>query len=352
MTAAVNLFICAGQLMAVGIGNTRFAIMTPASYRVLFAAQWAFPVFVLACIPLMPESPWYLVRKQQLDDARKSLVRLHRKNVDIDQLLGDVSLAAAAEMNLAEGGKGVSYADCFRGINARRTRIVCGMFVIQQFTGIAFYAQALYFLGITGLDIKLTFQLALAGFGAGLVGNVASWFIMDYVGRRTLLLVGIVINGLLLMAVGIAGSVPASSGALFFIGFAMNFAQLFYAPTVGAVTWTVSAETSSTRMRAKTQGLATVTNAVVSWIMNFVTPYLINSDEANLGGKAGFLWLGLCVLGFGWVWMDVPEFKGRDFVEIDYLFETRTPARQFKRAQVPAASQMADKLECDATARD
>ncbi|KAH6687958.1 general substrate transporter [Plectosphaerella plurivora] len=345
MTAAVNLFICAGQLTAIGIGNTRFAIMGPASYRVLFAAQWAFPVFVLACVPLMPESPWYLVRKQRHDDARKSLVRLHRNGVDVEELLSAVDLAVAAELNLAEGAKGVSYADCFRGTNARRTRIVCGMFVIQQFTGIGFYAQALYFLGITGLDIKLTFQLALAGFGAGLVGNVASWFIMDYVGRRRLLLAGIIINGLLLMAVGIAGSVPPTKGALYFIGFAMNFAQLFYAPTVGAVSWAVSAETSSTRMRAKTQGLATVTNALASWLMNFVTPYLINTDEANLGGKAGFFWLGLCVLGFGWVWLDVPELKGRDFVEIDYLFETKTPARQFRHAQVPTAGQIADKLD-------
>jgi MFS transporter, SP family, general alpha glucoside:H+ symporter len=133
--------------------------------------------------------------------------------------------------------------------------------------------------------------------------------------------------------------------ALYFIGLAMNFAPLFYAPTVGAVTWAVSAETSSTRMRAKTQGLGTVTNALASWLMNFVTPYLINTDEADLGGKAGFLWLGLCVLGFGWVWMDVPEFKGREFAEIDYLFETRMPARGFRHAQVPTASQMAEKLD-------
>ncbi|KAM0287400.1 hypothetical protein ACHAQH_000350 [Verticillium albo-atrum] len=350
MTAAVNLFVCAGQLTAIGIGNTRFGIISKNSYKVLFAAQWAFPVFVLAFTTILPESPWHLIRKDQPEAARKSLTRLHRKGVDVDQLMREISAAVTAEQALSATQKGTSYIDCFRGTDARRTRIACGMFVIQQFTGIAFYAQALYFLGITGLKVALTFQLALAGFGAGLVGNIASWFVMDHVGRRTLLLAGVVINGLLLMAVGVAGAVGGMA-SLYFIAFAMNFAQLFYAPTVGAITWAISAEVSSTRMRAKTQSLATMTNAISSWIMGFITPYLINNDQANLGGKAGFVWFGLSLIGLVWVWIDVPEFKGRDFAAIDFLFEEKTPARQFKRAQVPSSAQIADKLVEDIVAK-
>ena len=76
--------------------------------------------------------------------------------------------------------------ECLRGTNFRRTRIVCGMFVTQQFTGIAFYAQALYFLGISGLPIALTFQLALGGFAVAMAGNIVSWFIMNYVGKQVL----------------------------------------------------------------------------------------------------------------------------------------------------------------------
>lgn len=333
LTAAVNLFINAGQIAAIGIGNTRFTIISPASYKVLFAAQWAFPAFILGFACIMPESPWYLARKNKMEQAKRSLVRLHNADYDAESSLAEITAAIEAERQLSEVQQSASYANCFRGTNFRRTRIVCGMFFIQQFTGIAFYAQALYFLGISGLPIALTFQLALGGFGVAMVGNIASWFIMDFVGRRRLLLTGVILNALLLVSVGVAGCFT-SMAALYYIGYVMNFAHLFYAPTVGAVTWTLSAEVSSIQMRARTQSLATISNALVSWAMNFITPYLINTDSANLGGKAAFVWGALSILSFVWVWFEVPEVKDRSFAALDYLFEQVTPTRKFKSTHV------------------
>lgn len=91
---------------------------------------------------------------------------------------------------------------------------------------------------------------------------------------------GIVLNILCLMSVGVAGCFT-SMAALYYVGYVMNFAQIFYAPTVGAVSWTISAEVSSINVRAKTQSLAIGTNAVVSWVLNFIAPYLINNDEGE-----------------------------------------------------------------------
>lgn len=183
LTAAVNLFINTGQMAAIGIGNTRFPIMTPASYKVLFAAQWAFPAFLILFAFVMPESPWYLARKNKMEEAKRSLIRLHSATYDVTASLAEITAAIEAEKRVASVQQSVSYIDCFRTTNFRRTRIVCGMFVVQQFTGIAFYAQALYFLGISGLPIALTFKLALGGFGVAMAGNIASWFIMDYIGK-------------------------------------------------------------------------------------------------------------------------------------------------------------------------
>lgn len=99
-------------------------------------------------------------------------------------------------------------------------------------------------------------------------------------GRRKLILVGIVLNGLVLMSTGVAGCFT-STAALYFIGYVMNFAQAVYAPTIGAASWVICAEVSSLELRAHTQSLATITNAVTSWILNFVTPYLINTDDGK-----------------------------------------------------------------------
>jgi MFS family permease len=101
-----------------------------------------------------------------------------------------------------------------------------------------------------------------------------------FAGRRPLLLTGILLNGLCLMSVGVAGCFNTMA-ALYYIGYVMNFAQIFYAPTIGAVSWTISAEVSSVKARAKTQSLAIGTNALVSWAMNFIAPYLINTDEGK-----------------------------------------------------------------------
>jgi SP family general alpha glucoside:H+ symporter-like MFS transporter len=183
LTAAVNLFINAGQLTAIAIGNTRYAILTPASYKVIFAAQWAFPCLIALVAILMPESPWYLCRKGHFEQAKKSLQRLHLESTDKDLIMEDIRISIAAENAIAEIQKDTTYWDCFRDTNWRRTRISCGMFAVQQFTGIAFYSQSLYFLGISGLPTALTYQLALGGFGVAMFGNIVSWFIMNYIGN-------------------------------------------------------------------------------------------------------------------------------------------------------------------------
>ncbi|KAL6233335.1 major facilitator superfamily domain-containing protein [Aspergillus navahoensis] len=291
LIATTSFFISAGQMTAIGIGNTRFAIMTPSAYKVVFAAQWAFPGAILLFLLILPESPRAPVHQS------------------------------------------TSYADCFRGPNWRRTRIACSMFLVQQFSGIALYAQALYFLGISGFNVQLSFQLALGGFGAGLLGNVLSWVAMGYIGRRPMLFTGTLINLAILLTVGIAGLFSAQRAAMLYIAIMINFVQLVYAPTIGAVSWSISGEISSVALRAKTQSLCTLTNALANWLFNFITPYLINSDQANLGAKAAFVWAALTAIAAGWVWFEVPETKDLSFAEMDRAFGDRVPTRRFPRAK-------------------
>jgi SP family general alpha glucoside:H+ symporter-like MFS transporter len=46
--------------------------------------QWMWPVPLLIGIALAPESPWWLVRKGRVDDAKKSLLRLTSLNKETD----------------------------------------------------------------------------------------------------------------------------------------------------------------------------------------------------------------------------------------------------------------------------
>ncbi|KAL5049073.1 general substrate transporter [Aspergillus fruticulosus] len=318
LIATVSFFISAGQMTAIGIGNTRFASMTPSAYKVVFATQWAFPGAILLFLIILPESPRYLVRKNRLDTVEKSLKALHAPEYNITAATAAISalryemLAEAKDtaISSASAHQSVSYLDCFRGPNWRRTRIACRMFLIQQFSGIALYARALYFLGISGFSLQLSFQLALGGFGAGLLGNAISWFATAYIGRRPMLFTGTLINLAALLTVGIAGIFSTSKAAMLHIAIMINFVQLVYAPTIGAVSWCIGGEISSVALRED-------------------APYLINSDQADMGAKAAFVWAALTAIAAVWVWFEVPETKDLWFAELDRRFGDHVPRGGF-----------------------
>ncbi|KAL4733484.1 hypothetical protein BDV11DRAFT_175653 [Aspergillus similis] len=260
-----------------------------------------------------PECPRYLVRKNRLEATERSLKALHTSQQSISAAISTLHqeiLAEATETaipNAHAHQQSASYLNCFRGTNWRRTRIACSMFLIQQLSGIALYAQALYFLGIRGFSMQPSFQLALGGFGAGVLGNVLSWLAMKYIGRRPMLFTGTLINLAILLAVGVAGVFSTRKAAMLYIANMINFVQLIYAPTIGAVSWSISGEISSVALRAKSQSLYTLTNAVTNWLFNFITPYLINSGQADLGDNAAVVWAALTSIAAVWVWFEVPE---------------------------------------------
>lgn len=62
----------------------------------------------------------------------------------------------------------------------------------------------------------------------------------------------------------------------------------------------------------------------------YTTPYLLSTPGANLGPKLGYIWAGFAFVGAIWVWLCMPELKGRSLEEVDELFATKLPAWKFK----------------------
>ena len=109
---------------------------------------------------------------------------------------------------------------------------------------------------------------------------------------------------------------------------------MFIVTFCGVVVWpasfAVAGETSSLRLRAKTQGVGTVACDIASIVFSFVLPYVYNKDAGDLGAKTGFLFFAICTITAALAWWSIPEMKGRTSVEIDYMFKLRLPARKFK----------------------
>lgn len=86
----------------------------------------------------------------------------------------------------------------------------------------------------------------------------------------------------------------------------------------------------SVRLRQKTYSINIMIATAVSCMVLQVMPYLINSDQANLGGKICFIFFGLSVPMCAYLYFYLPEMKGRNYAEIQEMFQKEVPAREFK----------------------
>lgn len=84
LTTYVNLCWVMGQFIASGVLRAMLNLDSKWGYKIPFALQWIWPVPLMIGIWLAPESPWWLVRKERLDDAKKSLQRLTTRNSPIE----------------------------------------------------------------------------------------------------------------------------------------------------------------------------------------------------------------------------------------------------------------------------
>ena len=64
------------------------------------------------------------------------------------------------------------------------------------------------------------------------------------------------------------------------------------------------------------------TSASLIWniVAHFTSPYLLNANYANLGGKAAWIPCGIDLIILTWSYFRLPETKGRSAEELDYLF--------------------------------
>ncbi|UKZ74683.1 hypothetical protein TrVFT333_002353 [Trichoderma virens FT-333] len=324
-TAGVNLGIAIGQLIsnsvvkAFGERDDRWA------YRGPFATQIFFAIFLLAFLPLAPESPWYLVRVNKTEEARKVILKLYGENDTVSRL---VEIEETIRHEKVQGIEKSSFVDCFKGTNRIRTGISTGVFLCQHLVGIIFVlGYSTYFFQLAGLDVSNSFDLGVGVTACGVLGNIISWFIIERYGRRKLFLSGMVTLTALLLLIGIMDVVPSQAAKWVQAASTVVYAFVYFL-TIGAVAFTILGEASSTVLRAKTISLATATQAICGLVMNFAIPYMVNPDSGNLRGKVGFVFGGLAIVGSIGSWVYLPELKGKTFGEIDQLFAEKVPPRK------------------------
>ncbi|PSN69430.1 general substrate transporter [Corynespora cassiicola Philippines] len=334
MVAAVNFSIVIGQLIGYGVMREVQSIDGPNSYRIMYAVQWGFAGVGLALIFFLPESPIRLVARGKEDQARESIRKLYTAEVDLETKMAEIKavLSHDAEQQNQSG----SYRECFNSKNRLRTAIALSVFFFQASSGVAWVVGYMgYFMQLSGMQGLEVFDATVGIAGAMAVGSMVSWVTVEKLGRRRTIFFGMLTctASLLLIAILALFVDRGKPVVLTQVAFMALWAFMYQA-SIGSVGFTLIAEVPTSHLRGVTQSMATMMNGLSNAVWALALPYMVNPDQANMGGKVAFIFFGLLLLGDIFVFFYYPETKGRSFEEIDALFERGVPPRKFETTKL------------------
>jgi SP family galactose:H+ symporter-like MFS transporter len=286
-------------------------------------------MFGLAAVPsiglvigmwLLPDSPRWLISKSKVEQARKILARA-RTSSDVGPEITEIQ--KSMKQQGVGGMKGLFEP------SLRMPMIVgLGLAVFQQITGIntvIYYAPTIFkFAGITA-----TGPAILAGAGLTMVMwvfHVLAIFLLDRVGRRPLLLVGVAGQIIGLAILGAAFQFPqlASFKSCVAIGGLVTYVACF-AFGLGPIFWLLISEIYPLKIRGAAMSAVTVTN----WALNLVVAVSFLTLVGVLG-QAGTFWLYGAIAVGAWIffYLLVPETKGKTLEQIEAHWRTGKKPRE------------------------
>jgi sugar porter (SP) family MFS transporter len=285
-----------------------YALSADKGWRAMFALG-VVPAIVLGIgIFFLPSSPRWLMSQSLVDKAKEVLKRV-RGGQDVDSEIGDIQESLKEE----SGG----WKELFEPWMRKPLIIGVGIMFFQQITGIntvIYYAPTIFeFAGFNSASVAI-----LATMGVGVVNvlmTIVSIKVIDRIGRRALLFIGLAGMVIALGALGFAFKLTALSGALKWI--AVGSLVLYiasFAVSLGTVAWVIISEVFPLKIRGRAMSLATMSN----WIFNFTVAMTFLTLIEKLG-KAGTFWL-YAILGIaGWIfcYIYIPETKGYTLEQIE-----------------------------------
>jgi sugar porter (SP) family MFS transporter len=323
-----QLAITAGIFLAYLINGH----LASSQWRLMLGAA-AVPGILLVMIGLITrESPRWLIKHNRQEVARATVSSLE-PGIDVDARLK--SIEASLGDDLADSSHRSSTYGNLASAQWRRPLVIAiGLAVFQQITGInaiIYYANQIFAAaGFSTAAERASVTLWAIG-GVNVLATVIAIVFIDRIGRRLLLLAGLIGMGLSLVVVGtafrliqVAASAEGASSALSapsLAGIATVCALVVFiisfAFSLGPVTWTVINEVFPSHVRSRGVALATAIN----WGSAYLVSQFFLSLVDLLGSSLTFwLFAVFCALGFVWVYRVVPETKGKSLEQIQAMW--------------------------------
>jgi SP family galactose:H+ symporter-like MFS transporter len=313
-----------GSLVAVNMLaiTTGIVVAYLVDYAFSSVQGWRY-MFGIAAVPAialvigmwrLPDSPRWLISKSKAELARQILHRA-RTASDVSPEIADIQ--KSLEKQGVGGVKGLLQP-------ALRMPLIVGLglAIFQQITGIntvIYYAPTIFkFAGIAA-----TGPAILAGAALTMVMwifHVMAIFLLDRVGRRPLLLVGVAgqIVGLAILGAAFQFQQLASFKSYVAIGGLVIYVACF-AFGLGPIFWLLISEIYPLKVRGAAMSAVTVTN----WAFNLVVAVTFLTLVGAIGHADTFWLYGVIAVG-AWIFFYflVPETKGKTLEQIEAHWRT------------------------------
>ncbi|KAF7115361.1 hypothetical protein CNMCM5793_002177 [Aspergillus hiratsukae] len=285
-----------------------FAPYGPVQWRLPLGIQipWGVIMFV-GLVTFMPNSPRYLIRKGQIQQARSEFARI-RRDLHSDDVHREFELMLA-QINYEKEREITSYREIFR-LFRHRVLVSIAVQTMTSLTGvnvIQYYQTILY----KSLGINSHTILALAavyGTIAFLINCLTTKYLTDQWGRRKMILTGL--GGIILIEIYAAVMQREFQNTNNRVG--KGFAIL----GIYLTTWLYGAEVLPIALRSKVMGLAAASHFIVNVAVTEAGP----SAFANIHENYYYVFVACTTFFFVIAYFYFPETKQKTLEEIAASF--------------------------------
>ncbi len=298
---------------------TNYLFSDTGDWRMMLGLGMIPALLLFVGMVFLPESPrWMVVRG--LHGGARAILKKIRNSEDIDQELNEIKEALAYKQS---------------GLfskNVIRVLLLAGLLMVfSQIDGIntlIYYAPTVF--NLSGFKQNTIAILATLGIGVvNVLFTLITMPLLDRVGRKPLLFIGVGCMTLSLFTLGLIFSISTFHSTFESLSlFSILLYVAGFAIGLGPVSWLIAAEVIPLHLRGS--GIALVT--ACNWMSNMFVSFLFLTSLQSFGIHLFWLFSGLCIVTIFFIYRYIPETKGTSLEKIEINLQNGVKLRDIGNA--------------------